>query len=136
MRDENRFRQLRTLAPLVVTIGVLGSGSAHAQDFPSKPLRILAGERGGGDFGARQLANGLTGYLAQPVIVENRGIIGAEMLAKAPPDGYTLLFYGSTAWISPLLRSVNWDPIKERFKNDDAANAMLSRPQRAPYVID
>ena len=54
-------------------------------------MRILAGERGGA-IGARQIAQGLSGYLSQPVIVENRGVIGAEMLAKAPPDGYTLLF--------------------------------------------
>ncbi len=100
---------------------VLDAHTAHSQDpstgsgqvFPSKPVRLLAGERGGGDFASRQIAQGLTGYLGQPVIVENRGLIGAEMVAKAPPDGHTLLFYGSAVWISPLLRSVNWDPIRD-----------------------
>jgi tripartite-type tricarboxylate transporter receptor subunit TctC len=77
------------------------SGGAHAQAFPQRPLRMLVGFAPGGanDILARILAQKLSESMAQPVVVENRpgnaGLIAAELLAKAPPDGYTLML-GST----------------------------------------
>lgn len=91
----------------------LGSNSAVGQNFPSKPIRILAtGAGGGGDFASRLIAQGLTVSLGRQVLVENRGgsvIIPAQIVAQAPPDGHTLLVYASTFWILPLLQEVPYD---------------------------
>src|SRR5438552_16131101 len=77
---------------------------ASAQNYPSKPIRIVTSNPGGSnDFTARILAQGLTGPLGQQVIVDNRGggsFISAEVVARAPPDGYTLLFTDTSGWTS------------------------------------
>lgn len=89
----------------------------HAQDYPHKPVRIVAsGTGGGGDFASRVIAQGLTSNLGQQVVVENRGggIGAAEVVARAQPDGYTLMFYGSTIWVSPFMRSnLPYDPVRD-----------------------
>src|SRR6267154_370958 len=81
---------------MVVGATVLGANVASTQEYPNKPIRIVTGSVGGGnDFVSRQIAQGISGPLAQPVIVENRGGNGpGETVAKAPPDGYTLLTDG------------------------------------------
>lgn len=100
-------------------VAVLGAGVASGQNYPSKPIHIVTSEPGGGtDFVVRLIAQGLTDGLGQQAIVENRGggsgVIAGEMLAKAPPDGYTLLSYGSTIWLAPFLRSsVPYDPVRD-----------------------
>src|SRR5690242_820543 len=91
---------------LPVGLLMLNSDVVHAEPYPSKPLRILTSSiGGGGDFTARQVAQGITGPLGQPVIVDNRasGVLVAEIVAKAPPDGYTLALRGPTFWVLPLL---------------------------------
>src|SRR6266545_996687 len=106
---------------LIAAVAVVASLSliAHAQVFPAKPVRILTSEPGGGnDFGARLIAQGLTPALGQPFLVENRGggngIIAAETVAKAAPDGHTLLYYGANIWLLPFLRSaVPYDPLRD-----------------------
>jgi tripartite-type tricarboxylate transporter receptor subunit TctC len=70
---------------------------AHAQPYPAKPIRIIVPYAAGGtsDILARQIGPKLTEAWGQPVIVENKpganGNVGAEFVAKSPPDGYTLL---------------------------------------------
>jgi tripartite-type tricarboxylate transporter receptor subunit TctC len=60
------------------------------------------------------VAQELTPRIGQRVIVENRGSISSEIVAKdTPPDGYTLLFYGAYTWLQPLLAKVNWDPLED-----------------------
>ena len=71
--------------------------TASAQTYPLKPVRVMVGFSAGGgtDVTARVLAQKLSEYLGQPVIVENRpgsgGMIATEAVAKAAADGYTLL---------------------------------------------
>ena len=87
---------------------------ASAQDYPSKPLRIVTAAAGGGsDFVARLLAQGISGPLGQPVVVENRGtgMLAGEVAARAPADGYNLTVQGGAFWIGPLLRKAPYDPI-------------------------
>ncbi|MBU8544593.1 MULTISPECIES: Bug family tripartite tricarboxylate transporter substrate binding protein [Roseomonadaceae] len=108
---------------------------ARAQAFPSRPLRLIVPYAAGGsaDASARQLAEAMAGPLGQPVVVENRpggaATIGAQAVARAAPDGHTLL-YGTPApqIISPhLMRSVPYDPIKDF--------APVSGYKRAPNLL-
>ena len=94
----------------------LGASPALSQNYPSKPIRIVTSTAGGGaDIVARLIAQGLSASLGPQVLVDNRnGMIAGEIVAKSPPDGYTLLVYGSTLWLSPFLRSnVSWDPVRD-----------------------
>lgn len=90
------FLLCRPLKAACVSLALAVCACASAQTFPIKPLRIIVPFPAGGaqDILARTLADGLSTRLKQPVIVENRsgaaGNIGAEALAKASPDGYTL----------------------------------------------
>jgi tripartite-type tricarboxylate transporter receptor subunit TctC len=90
----------------------------YGQDFPQKPIRIVAAEPGGGgDFVARLIAQSLTGSFGQQVIVENRGgavSVRAEMVARAAPDGYTLQFIGSPLWLLPFMReNLSYNPVRD-----------------------
>jgi len=81
---------------LFVLIAVLLAASAQAQDYPSRPIRFIVPFPPGGssDLIARAIAPRLSERMSQPVLVENRpgagGMIGVEMVAKAPPDGYVI----------------------------------------------
>src|SRR5258706_12053329 len=100
-----------------VGLMVLGTGVACGQNYPNKPIRIVTSNPGGtNDFTARVIAQGLTGPLGQPVIIDNRGggsFISAEVVAKAPPDGYTLLSTDTSTWTSPLITKIPYDPVKD-----------------------
>ncbi len=100
----------------VISAGLLipGAGPAIGQDkYPARIIRIVTATPGSNhDWGARLTAQELTPRLGQRVIVENRGTYAIEVVAReAPPDGYTLLFYGSTVWLQPYLTKANWDPV-------------------------
>jgi tripartite-type tricarboxylate transporter receptor subunit TctC len=89
---------------------------AVAQEYPAaKPLRILTSQPGSGsDIVARIISDRLPATFGQRAIVDNRGILAPEIAAKAPPDGYTLLFYSTPLWVSPLMRtSVPWDAVRD-----------------------
>lgn len=85
----------------------LASMEATAADFPRKPIRIVTADAGGGsDFVSRLIGQGWTVSWGQQVVVDNRGggTIAGEIVARAVPDGYTLLYYGQTLWLLPLMR--------------------------------
>jgi tripartite-type tricarboxylate transporter receptor subunit TctC len=94
---------------------VLGAGAVSGQDYPNRPLRIVTGAVGGGaDFLARQIAQGISAPLGQPVIVENRPpTIATETVIKSSPDGYTLLLQSASLWIFPLLQKASYDAVKD-----------------------
>ena len=96
------------------------AGAAAAQQWPSKPVRVIVNVAPGGvaDITARLLGARLTETLGQPFVVENRaggdGYIGFEAVAPASPDGHTLVYApGSTMMIAPhLVRRADFDPVK------------------------
>src|SRR6476469_8066793 len=101
---------------------------ATAQEFPAKTVRIVASEAGGsGDFVARLVAQGLTSAFGQQVVVDNRGggVIAGDVVAKSPPDGHTLLLYGNTLWLLPLMRKqMPYDPYRDFIPVTLAARAV------------
>src|SRR5258706_10290528 len=100
-----------------IAIGLMGFAViACGQNYPTKPVRIIAAGSpgGGGDFVSRLIATGITGSLGQPVVVDNRpAVIASEVVAKAAPDGYTVLVYANAFWTAPLLQSVSYDPVRD-----------------------
>jgi tripartite-type tricarboxylate transporter receptor subunit TctC len=79
-----------------------------AQPYPTKPIRLLTAEVGGGsDFTARLLSHRLTESLGQQIVVDNRvgGVIIGDIASKAQPDGYTLMLYSSSLWLMPYMRT-------------------------------
>jgi tripartite-type tricarboxylate transporter receptor subunit TctC len=106
----------RNLVLIVSMSTVAFCGVVDAQEYPMRPVRIVTSPVGGStDLIARQIAQALTSRLGQQVIVDNRptGIIPGEIVVKAPPDGYTLLFHGSSLWMMPLLQKVPFDPARD-----------------------
>ncbi len=96
------------------------AGSAAAQSYPAKPVRLLSGFPAGGanDYHARVLAQKLTEFFGQTVIVENRGgaggTIAADAIAKAAPDGYNLLMgFGSLAVAPSVYAKLPFDVLKD-----------------------
>jgi tripartite-type tricarboxylate transporter receptor subunit TctC len=106
----------------VVVLGVLlaAAGSAAAQAYPDKPVRMIIPFSAGGatDVVIRIVANRLPELLGQQVVIDNRtgagGLIGTEIASKATPDGYTLLATGTPHVIVPhLYKKVAFDPLKD-----------------------
>lgn len=115
------------LAPRLLVLGILataallGSTPATAQQFPSRPVRLVVAVPAGGsiDFVARQVAQRLTTSLGQSFIVDNRpggaGIIGTDAVAKSSPDGYTLAV-AAAAFIAShpsTFAKLPYDPVKD-----------------------
>jgi tripartite-type tricarboxylate transporter receptor subunit TctC len=103
-----------------VLTALLSATPAAAQDYPSKPVRLLVpfAPGGGTDTLARMIAQRLTEALGQTVVVDNRpavdGVIGTETVAKAAPDGYTLILVSSSHAINPALRkNLPYDTAKD-----------------------
>ena len=110
-------RVIHTFIALAI---LAASGTAAAQSFPTKPIRLLVGASSGGttDTLARSIASEMTRSLGQPVIVENRagagGNIAAEAVAKSPADGYTLLVsFTSHAINASLYAKLPFDPLDD-----------------------
>jgi len=101
-------------------VAACAAGAARADDFPTKPIRMIVPFSAGGptDAMARDLAQRMSNDLGQTIIVDNRpgagGNIGAEVAAKSAPDGYTMLFAtnGPLAGNPSLYRNIGYDPIK------------------------
>ena len=105
------------VAHLVAAAAMLcGAGAAIAQTYPTKPIRmVVTGVGSGGDFAARLISQGVSPALGQQIIVDNRGSgnMPAEIVAKSPPDGYTLCLSAAPLWITPFLRRTPYDPVKD-----------------------
>lgn len=110
---------IKALLAAIVTVAL--SPTAVAQDFPARPITIVAPFPAGSitDTVARTVAEHLSRALKQPVLVENKagqeGAIAARAVAQAPADGYTLLAGGSTTHsaASALYKSLPYDPVRD-----------------------
>ncbi len=106
-------------ATALVVVASFFVSTSFAQSYPSKPIRFVApfAPGGGTDFIARVAAQKLTEALKQQVIVENRpgagGTLGAEIGAKAPPDGYTLTVIAASYAVNPSLYKLAFDPLND-----------------------
>jgi tripartite-type tricarboxylate transporter receptor subunit TctC len=117
----------------------------RAQDFPSKPLRIVVPAAPGGtvDILARGINQRLGERLGQPVVVENRAgaatNAGNELVAKSPPDGHTLLMAGPTLATNPaLFEKLGYDPQKDLAPITHVAsveNVLVVNPQVAASSV-
>ena len=111
-------RELASRALAVCLAAV--SGYSSAQDFPSKPLRLVVGSTPGGgtDISARLIAPKMSEQLGQQVVVENRPgattTIGVNYVVRSAPDGYTMLMGVSSLAINPhILKNVPYDALKD-----------------------
>ncbi|HMF14176.1 MAG TPA: tripartite tricarboxylate transporter substrate binding protein [Gemmataceae bacterium] len=126
----------RTFLHLAATAAALPAVPrfAGAQAYPSRPVRIVVGFASGGnsDILARLIGQWLSERLGQPFVIENRpgaaSNIGTEAVAKAPPDGYTLLLVSLSNAVSALL----YDKVNFDFVRDIAPAASMAR---SPYVM-
>ncbi len=118
---------------LAILIAALAAGATGAQQYPSKPVKIIVGfaPGGGSDFIARVIAQKLTERLGTQVIVENRpgagSVLGSEVAVKSPPDGYTLLLTPASYTVNANVYKLSFDAL-----NDITPIVQLSR---GPYVV-
>ena len=136
------LKRRRSLAHLMALFGltvsaVLGSASAQAQAYPSKPIKMIVPFPAGGttDIVARLVAQRMSESMGQPVVVENKGgaggAIGADIVAKAAPDGYTLLMHNITFPLSSVAQMLaNRSPF-----NADTDFAGISIAVFVPFVL-
>ncbi len=135
------WREVRTGSGNIFMVSLLLASASHAQplssntDYPNKPIRIVNTTSAGGpaEQVARIMGQRLTEAWGQQVVVDNRagaaGTIGADIVARAAPDGYTLLLgAGSTMVIAPLVhKTIPYDPIRDF--------AQVSMVAISPFVL-
>lgn len=96
------------LTLMIAMSSLLAPNLAGGQSYPVKSVRVVTAEPGGGnDFAARLVAPGVSSGLGQQLIIENRGpgSLPSETVARAAPDGYTLLLHGSSIWLSSFFHA-------------------------------
>ncbi len=118
--DKTMFGATHCLAAAVLISAPLFPANASAQNYPTKPIRIIVPFSAGGstDLVARAVTAHLDDVLKQPLVVDNRpgagNINGTDMVAKAAPDGYTLLAVAASFTITPNLRKkLPFDPVRD-----------------------
>jgi tripartite-type tricarboxylate transporter receptor subunit TctC len=115
---ETQLSRTRSLPLLAASLLVALAIAADAQEYPTKPVRLIIPFPPGGsnDVVGRVIATHLGEHLGKQVIVDNRsgagGVIGTEVAANAAPDGYTLLVISLAHAVNPWLYKLSYDPIK------------------------
>ena len=111
---------MRALKALLIGLTLLGPASVLAQDFPTKPIRLIVPFPPGGpnDLIGRVIGQRMSEILKQSVVVENRsgqgGVTGTDAVAKSPPDGYTIAITSAGALaISPSMEKVAYETLKD-----------------------
>lgn len=124
---------------------LIAAGSAAQQTYPVRPVKIIvpSAAGGGADSGARFMVPKLEEFLGQRVLVENRAgaasIIGSEMVARAPADGYTLLAAISTITIHPsMMKNLSFDTLRDFAPITQLVilpNMMVGHPSLQPKTV-
>lgn len=125
----------RALATAICVAGVSLAAASQAQEWPTKPIRLIVPFPAGGgtDTVARTIANGIAEGLGQPIVVENRGgaggMLGSDVVAKAAPDGYTIGIATSSTHPAAVVlqKEVPYDPIK--------GFAPITQIGTTPYIL-
>src|SRR6476659_9155929 len=111
---------VKTLRPLLIALALLCPALAMAQDFPNKTIRLIVPFPPGGpnDIIARVVGQRMSEILKQTIIIDNRsgqgGVVGTDVVAKSPPDGYTIGIASAGALaISPSMEKVAYDTLKD-----------------------
>ena len=115
--------------------------AALSDNYPSKPIRLVVpySAGGGADNAARIIATRMSTALGQTVVIDNRpggsGMIGAQAVAVAEPDGYTVLYDASAFAVNPALRKMAFDPVKDLVPVSLAVTVpnIFLVPPNAPY---
>ena len=145
-QQENHPPRRRAPAPGDLGTGPRHGGRRRGQKYPDRPIRLVVGYSAGGgvDAAARILSARLPAVLGQQVVVENRagatGMIAADLVAKAAPDGYTLMMGDSAMLITKLLQPkiaidplTSFKPVAGAFVSPLISSpATTSRPARRP----
>ena len=112
------MRRIMLVAGIASALAAVASDGALAQTYPARPVRLVVPFPAGGsnDIVGRVVAQGLGERLGKQVIVDNRvggnSIIGTEIVANAPPDGYTLLVISTSFTTNPIIHKLPFDPLK------------------------
>jgi tripartite-type tricarboxylate transporter receptor subunit TctC len=111
---------MRILRTFLAGLSLLLPASVAAQDFPTKPIKLIVPFPAGGpnDIIARVLGQRMSELLKQPVLIDNRGgqggVLGTDAVAKAKPDGYTIAISSAGALaISPSMQTIGYDTLKD-----------------------
>jgi tripartite-type tricarboxylate transporter receptor subunit TctC len=110
---------MRLAKSLIVLLALLGPGAAQAQTYPTRPIRLVVpfGAGGGTDNLARIVEPFVSKALGQPIVIENRpgggSVIGMDAVAKAAPDGYTLVMTDTSIAVNPSLKPLPYDTLKD-----------------------
>ncbi|OGA01885.1 MAG: hypothetical protein A3H35_14185, partial [Betaproteobacteria bacterium RIFCSPLOWO2_02_FULL_62_17] len=126
---------------IAVLIALTAAHAAHAQQYPAKPVRTIMTIAGGADVVARLVAQGLTESLGQPFIVEAQagagGAVGAEMVTRAAPDGYTIMLAAAANIVGRqfLVKNHSYDAIKSFTPIAKVADTVLViiAPANSPF---
>jgi tripartite-type tricarboxylate transporter receptor subunit TctC len=124
---------MRRAARLSILVAASCAATAQAQTYPQRPVRIIVNVSAGGgvDALARIAAQHYSALWGQSFVVDNRtgagGSIGVELVAKAAPDGYTLLVSSSTVITTAALRPQNYDPVRDL--------AAVTKLTSNPYIV-
>jgi tripartite-type tricarboxylate transporter receptor subunit TctC len=108
----------RLLLPVLALAGALAALTSLAQQYPARPVRVVVAfaPGGGTDIVARSLSARLSARFGQQFVVDNRpgggGVAGIELVARAQPDGHTLLVVSSSFAANAALRKTSYDPIE------------------------
>ena len=114
-----RFLMAATRLVAATALVAVSARAAAQQDYPNRPVRLVSGYAAGGTTSlvGRLIGQKLTESWGQQFILDNRPgggtLIGGEIVARAPPDGYTLMLVDSVHVLAPLLLKAPYDPIKD-----------------------